>query len=143
MKKVVAIFCLILSLVMLFVACSANDPTEEKIDRIVQLIFTIPNEELINNEVLQTAVNVDEVCEELKILFPDMVDICTDTAFQGLALPMGVHFDAAEENVSISVSSTEVKVHSAENHTYIVNCVLMMEGKEKNEVEISGKMQVR
>lgn len=141
MKKFVKVLCLFLSLIILLSACSIN-PIEDKIKSVVQLVFTVPNKQIIENDVLQTAVTMEEISEELKNLFPNIAEMCTDTAMKGLASPMGVHFIAAQEDIVVNVQSTDVKINSEENLTYIFTCTLVIERDEKNEIEVSGKIQV-
>lgn len=143
MKKSIRILSVLLFLILLLSACSTSDPAEEQMESVVQFIFTAPNEKITENEVLRTAVTKEEIAGELKTLFPDLTEICTDSAISDIALPMGgMHIMAMDEDVTVTVQSTEVEVHSEKNNTYAFSCVLLVEGNGKSEVEVSGKMQL-
>lgn len=143
MKKAIRFLSVLLFLILLLSACSTSNPAEEQIENVVQFIFTAPNEKISENEVLRTAVTKEEIAAELKTLFPDIAEACTDIAMESLALPMGgMHIMAMNEDITVTVQSTEVEVHSEKNNTYAFSCVLLVEGNGKSEIEVSGKMQL-
>lgn len=143
MKKSIRFLSVLLFLILLLSACSTSDPAEEQMESVVQFIFTAPNEKISENEVLRTAVMKEEIAGELKTLFSDLTEICTDSAINDIALPMaGMHIMAMDEDITVTVKSTEVEVHSEKNNTYAFSCVLLVEGDGKSEIEVSGKMQL-
>lgn len=147
MKKFVQLLGVILSLIFVLSACGTSNSEEkkieEKIESVTHFLFTAPNEKIAGNEVLKTAITVEEITAELKTLFPDLTEICTDSAISDLALPMGgMHIMAMEEDIVVTVQSTEVEVHSEKNNTYAFTCVLVVEGNGKSEIEVSGKVQL-
>lgn len=143
MKTTKWLFGAVIAMVLVLSSCATSNSVEKKMEDVTLFLFTAPNEKIAGNEVLKTAITVEEVTAELKTLFPDLTEICTDSAISDLALPMGgMHIMAMEEDITVTVQSTEVEVHSEKNNTYAFSCVLLVEGNGKSEIEVSGKMQL-
>lgn len=147
MKRFLLILSLLLALLMLLSACGSKDPAEESIELVAEALFTGPNDFILEHyeEMRSTDIErVDELTEEFRNLFPEVTAVCTESGMDDFVLPAAtLQVMEANDGLTSTVKSTKVEVASENSRTYTFTCIVLLEsGDERQEVEVSGKVQL-
>lgn len=162
MKRLVCL-CLVVMLVLAVSACSAEETTEERIERVMTVYFTCPDEELIalvtenviyidggspepDKDALAAAHRAaEDYGENLKTKFTEadfteeyQTKLC-GSAYIGAIFPSF----CAQSGISLTVDSVTVALHSESSRTYNYTAELQIEKDgEKTPFTQTGRVQV-